>query len=149
VWYGRGAINRYDFTDDNRRDTVYATAGYAYEMLPYREQRLYLEWYQSSNTREDAPYFNPSRDRNPGIVQRTDFVFDTRYKRHVDSLFLSAGAYSQAGFDTEARWGVRYEQDYDFDDFTSLNWGVGYGRNYYDGEGENELNGALRFVWRF
>jgi biofilm PGA synthesis protein PgaA len=149
VWYGRATFNRYDFTDDNRRDSFYAVGGYAFEMLPYREQRVYLEWYQSSNTREDAPYFNPSHDRSPGVVHRTDFVFDTRYKRHVDSLFLSVGAYDQAGFDAKPRWNVRYEQDYDFDDFTSLNWGVGYGRNYYDGEGENALNAALRFVWRF
>jgi tetratricopeptide (TPR) repeat protein len=149
VWYGRVTVNTYDFTDDNQRDSFYAVGGYAFEMLPYREQRVYLEWYQSRNTREDAPYFNPSRDRSPGVVHRTDFVFDSRYKRHVDSLFLNISAYDQAGFDTKVRWGVRYEQDYDFDDFTSLNWGVGFGHNYYDGEGENALNAALRFVWRF
>mgnify|MGYP005848821759 CR=1 FL=1 len=149
IWYGRATVNTYDFTDDNRRDSFYAVGGYAFEMLPYREQRIYIEWYQSQNTRADAPYFNPSRDRSPGVVHRTDFVFDTRYKRHVDSLFFSLGAYDQAGYDAKARWSVRYEQDYDFDDFASLHWGIGFSRNYYDGAGENALNAALRFVHRF
>ncbi|UCH53600.1 MAG: hypothetical protein JSW09_02005 [Pseudomonadota bacterium] len=149
AWYGRASVSSYDFTDGNQRDAVYATIGYAYEMLPYREQRIYGEYYQSRNTREDAPYFNPSRDRSLGVVHRTDFVFDTRFKRHVDSVFLTLALYDQEGFDGKPKWAVRYEQDYDFDEFRSLNWGVGYARNYYDGLKEDELNAQLRLLWRF
>jgi tetratricopeptide (TPR) repeat protein len=149
VWHWRASANSWDFTDTNRRDSLYTTVGYAYEMLPYREQRLYGEWYQSRNTLDGAPYFNPSRDRSLGIVHRTDFILSSRYKRHVDSLYLALAAYDQEDFDVHNVWSVKYEQDYDFDDFNRLNWGVGYGRNVYDGESEYVSAAHLRYARRF
>lgn len=149
VWYWYGTVNDYDFSDSNRRRNFFTTAGYAYEMLPHREQRVYLEWYQSRNTLDDAPYFNPGRDRSLGVVHRTDFVFDSRYKRHVDSLYLTMSDYAQDDFGSHWKWSVKYEQDYDFDDAQSLLWGVTYARNVYDGARENEWRAELRYVKRF
>ena len=149
IWYWRGVVSRYDFTDTNRRTGFYTTLGYAYEMLPAREQRIFVEWYQSHNTLDDALYFNPKRDRSIGLVNRTDFVFDTRYKRHVDHLYLSVGSYTQEGFGSNLRWGVKYEQDYDFDSENSLLIGVGFNRNFYDGQGEDELRFELIYSKRF
>jgi tetratricopeptide (TPR) repeat protein len=149
VWYWHGGVNDYDFTDSNRRKSLFTSVGYAYEMLPHREQRVYLEWYQSTNTLDDTAYFNPGHDRNLGVVHRTDFVFDSRYKRHVDSLYLYISDYTQDDFGSHVKWGVKYEQDYDFDDAQSLFWGVAYGHNVYDGAGEMEWRGDLRYVKRF
>jgi len=149
VWYWYGTVNDYDFSDNNRRKSLFTTVGYAYEMLPHREQRVYLEWYQSRNSLDDAPYFNPKRDRSLGIVHRTDFVFDSRYKRHVDSLYLTMSDYNQEDFGSHWKWSVKYEQDYDFDDAQSLRWGVTYARNVYDGVREAEWRAELRYVMRF
>jgi biofilm PGA synthesis protein PgaA len=118
-------------------------------MLPHREQRVYLEWYQSRNTLDDTDYFNPGRDRSLGVVHRTDFVFDSRYKRHVDSLYLSMSDYTQDDFGSRWKWSVKYEQDYDFDGAQSLLWGVTHARNVYDGAGEAEWRAELRYVKRF
>ncbi len=149
VWRGMLAGSAYDFSDGNQRRSGYATVGYAFEMLPYREQRVFLEWSQVSNTLEDTVYFNPSRDRSLGLTHRTDFVHESRYERHVDTLLLSAAAASQAGYATKPEWSVTYEQHYDFDELTYLAWAAGVAQRYYDGGAQTEVNARLRFVRRF
>jgi hypothetical protein len=149
VWYWLTTVNRYHFSDSNQRESFFTTVGYAYSMLPQREQRVYIEWYQSRNTLVGAPYFNPIRDSGPGIVHRTDFIFNTRYKRHVDSLYFFLGDYSQKDFGSHSKWSVKYEQDYDFDDARSLSWSIGFARNVYDGTSEGEWRAELRYVIKF
>jgi tetratricopeptide (TPR) repeat protein len=149
VWHWRLIASQYDFSDDNRRTSFFTTAGYAFEMLPHREQRLFLEWYQSRNTRDDAPYFNPKHDRHVGLVHKTDFVFESRFLRHVDHLYLMAGAYTQDGFGTHGTWGIRYERDYDFDETQALVFGIGLNRNIYDGEPELEGHFDLNYQKKF
>ena len=149
VWETRASANRYDFTDGNRRQSLYGSLGYAYQMLPEREQRIYLEAYRSRNTLDGAPYFNPRSDQSLGITHRTTFVFDSRYKRHVDSLYVSVAQYRQDGFGTKPRWGVKYEQGYDFDDDLALTFGISLQRNVYDGQHENAMRGEIHFRRRF
>lgn len=137
-WDGLASINYYDFSDGNRRTAIYARAGYAYEMRAAREQRLYLEGYHSNNSLDGAVYFNPVRDHALGLLHRTDFIYDSRFLRHVDHLWLSAGAYAQEDYPTLGRWALRYEQDYDFDERRALVAGAGVARNVYDGKYETE-----------
>jgi hypothetical protein len=148
-WEGLAGINYFDFSDTNQRTAFYATAGYAYEMRAHREQRLFLEWSQSKNTFDGAVYFNPSRDNSLGLMHRTDFVYDSRYRRHVDHLWVSANAYTQQGFGTLGRWALRYEQDYDFDESRALAVGAGVVRNVYDGKYETEWRLYLTYQQRF
>jgi hypothetical protein len=148
-WYWRLAANGYDFSDTNARRDLFTIAGYAYEMLAQREQRIFVEWYQSNNTLDTAPYFNPASDRSIGLVQRTDFVMQSRYKRHVDHLILMLSAYRQEGYATRTRWGVRYEQDYDFDENNALQIGAGYNRNVYDGARESITRLDISYRRRF
>jgi hypothetical protein len=143
------SINYYDFTDTNQRTAFYTAVGYAYEMRAEREQRLFLEWFQSSNTLDDAVYFNPSQDYSLGLTHRTDFVFDSRFRRHVDHLFLNVNLYQQAGYGTHPRYGVRYEQDYDFDTRHSLVVGAGVARNIYDGVYEIDWRFYMYYHQRF
>ncbi len=138
-----------DFSDGNRRASFYTTAGYAWEMQARREQRLYLEWYQSSNSLNDAVYFNPGHDYSLGLTHRTDFVYHTRFRRHVDHLTVSAALYAQEGFDTLPRGVLRYEQEYDFDNDHSLTAGAGVARNVYDGKYETEWRVSLYYARRF
>jgi biofilm PGA synthesis protein PgaA len=140
-WSGRASLAGYDFSDGNRRRSLYASGGYTYELIPQREQRLFVDWYESSNSLEGAPYFNPGHDRAIGVVHRTDFVYDTRFQRHVDHLYLVVNGYWQEGYGTKPRAWARFEQDYDFDAENALVWGVGYFSMVYDGTRENE--------WRF
>jgi len=148
-WSGRANIAGYDFTDSNRRRNLYAIGGYAYELKPRREQRLFLDWYESSNSLEGAPYYNPSHDRAIGVVHRTDFAYDTRFQRHVDHLYLVANAYWEQGYGTKPRAGVKFEQDFDFDADNALSWGLGYFSMVYDGARENEWHVEVFYRRRF
>lgn len=148
-WYGQASVNQYDFSDTNRRFGFFTTLGYAYEMRPTREQRLFLEWYQSRNSLENAGYFNPLRDRALGLAHKTDFIYDSRFQRHVDHLYFTVSSYYQEGYGTHGRWGVKYEQDYDFDHHSALLIGAGYYRNVYDASYENETRLELRYRRRF
>ena len=148
-WEWAASLNRYDFSDSNRRTAVTTLAGYAWEMRARREQRLFLEWYQSSNTFDSAVYFNPSRDSSLGLTHRTDFVYDSRFRRHVDHLWLSISAYNQQGFGSHPRWVVRYEQDYDFNEANALVAGTAVARNVYDGKYESEWRFYLHYHRRF
>ena len=143
------SVNTYHFTDTNLRKSFFTAAGYAYEMHVEREQRLFLEWSQSSNTLENAVYFNPSQDYSLGITHRTDFVYSSRFRRHVDHLFLNVNLYQQEGYGTKPRYGVRYEQDYDFDTRHSLIAGAGVAHNVYDGAGEIDWRFYLYYHQRF
>lgn len=146
-WFASGA--RYEFSDSNTRNAFFSSAGYAYELTPQREQRIYLEYYESSNTLADTVYFNPAHDQSITIVHKTDFVFNTRFRRHVDHLYLSAGQYSQRGFSTHGIWDMRYEQDYDINKRMALAWGLGFGRHVYDGahEYETSLSASYRLLF--
>lgn len=149
IWYGLVTLNRYDLTDTNRRESLFGMLGYAFETLPYREQTLYGEAYGSRNTLADAPYFNPKRDSYLGLVHRTNFIFESRFKRHVDSLFLALGSYWQEDFGSHGKWGVRYEQDYDFNETSHLSLGVAYDGNVYNGQRVYETRFELRYVKSF
>lgn len=149
VWHWRASANRYDFSDTNRRTSFYTALGYAYEMLPEREQRIYGEAYTSSNTFANAVYFNPSEDRSLGLVHRTDFVFDSPFQRHVDRLYLTVASYWQEGFGAKPKWGVKYEQDYEFDSASALVGAVAYESNVYDGEREGEWRLEVYYRRRF
>jgi hypothetical protein len=149
VWHWRASASRYDFSDTNRRTSAYSTLGYAYQMLPEREHRIYGEVYASRNTLDNAVYFNPSEDRSLGVVHRTDFVFDSRFRRHVDRLYFTAASYWQEGFGAEPKWGVKYEQDYELDGARTLVAGVAYDSNVYDGERESEWLFEVYYRRRF
>ncbi len=148
-WSWAASVSRYDFSDTNRRSTLFTSLGYAYELQPRREQRVFLELYQSDNTLANTVYFNPSRDQSVSVLHKTDFILATRFHRHVDHLYLSAGIYDQQGFTNHGIWGVRYEQDYDFTERTALTVGAGYGRRVYDGAGEFETSLNAAFRWLF
>ncbi|MBS1245966.1 MAG: hypothetical protein H6R47_165 [Proteobacteria bacterium] len=148
-WEGFASVNYFDYSDTNQRTNMYANVGYAYEMRARREQRLFFEWSLSHNSLDEAVYFNPSHDNSLGLLHRTDFVYDSRYRRHVDHLWVSINAYSQEGFGTHGRWAVVYEQDYDFDESRAFAVGAGVARNVYDGKYETEGRLYLTYYQRF
>jgi hypothetical protein len=148
-WEGLASFNYYDFSDSNQRNVLYATVGYAYELRAQREQRLFLEWSRSRNSLDGAVYYNPAQDSSLGLVQRTDFVYDSPYRRHVDHLWLGVNAYSQEGYGIHGRWSLRYEQDYEFDERRALAFGAGVAWNIYDGKYETEARAYIHYRQRF
>lgn len=149
MWSWNGTVSRYEFSDSNRRNVFFTTLGYGYALLPEREHRIYIEWYRSNNSLANTVYFNPSSDQSLALVHRTAFIFDSRFRRHVDTLALSVGTYEQEGFGSHGTYGISYEQDYDFDDRRNLVIGVGYNRAYFDGARDDEWQLSVLYRRRF
>ena len=148
-WSWDASGSRYDFSDTNRRNALFTSLGYAYALQPRREQRVFIEYYESDNSLANTIYYNPERDRSLSVVHKTDFIFDSRFRRHVDHFYLSLGQYDERGFPGRGTWGVRYEQSYDFTNRLALLIGAGYGRHVYDGASEYETSVNAVFRWLF
>jgi len=149
VWSGYAETNYFDFDDGNVRKNIYMIGRYAYERHAQREYRVFAEWYQSSNTESDTPYFNPRHDYNLNLGHITDFIHRSVYWRHVDRLRAYIGVYQQEDYGSDPVWGISFEQDYDFDRRRNLVWRIGYQRAVYDGDGENEISAGVYYRQRF
>jgi len=147
-WEWSGQYDTYHFSDDNDRESLSTSLGYAYELTPKREQRVILELSHSTNTLDNVVYFNPSSDNSITVTHRTSFVYDSKYDRHVDHLSLFAGQYDQQHYSSKPIYGIQYEQEYDLDEYRSFSWGAEYASRVYDGKRESGLNVAASLTYK-
>lgn len=102
----------------------------------------------SRNTRTDAPYFNPRRDRTYEIAATNEWLTWRRYKDWFkQSLTFSAGTYRQDGFDRGAVGGIRYEHIWQRDYGLEFHYGLGWLRRPYDGLEQNRIYGFFNLHW--
>lgn len=139
-WEAGAGIAYYDFSDGNNRYAQHGSIGYAFELAQKREQRLILGVANSMNSKQGVVYYNPEHDFTSTLTYKLDLVYDSRFPRHVDHIYVWTGGYRQHDYGTAALYGVRYEQDYDFDDQTSATWGTSLRSSIYDGNRETEFN---------
>ena len=134
-WDAGGGAAFYNFSDGNQRRAMNGSLGYAFELAPRREQRIIGGMYHTGNTlsSDQAIYYNPERDLSTTLTYKLDLVYNSKFPRHVDHLYVHGGIYAQAGQRPHPIYGLRYEQDYDFNDATSLTWGASLRSNVYDG----------------
>ena len=99
-------------------------------------------------SREDAPYFNPTRDTSLELGLRADHIAWRRYDRHFrHRLAVSAVNYWQEGFGAEWYPQVRYEHEWQLAAGRQIGYGVGYARPVYDGVREDRVSFDLRVAW--
>jgi len=139
-WEWSGEYDKYHFSDDNDRESLSTSLGYAYMQQEKLENRVILELSHSTNTLDNVVYFSPASDATITVTHRTSFVYDSQYDRHVDHLSLFAGEYDQQHYSSKPIYGIRYEQEYDFNKFHSFSWGAEYASRVYDGNRESGLN---------
>ena len=147
-WEWSGQYDNYHFSDDNDRESLYTSLGYAYELTPKREQRIILELSHSTNSLDNVVYFNPSSDTSITVTHKTSFVYDSKYDRHVDHLSFFAGQYDQQHYGSNPIYGIRYEQEYDFDEYRSFSWGAEYASRVYDDQRESGLNVVASLTYK-
>jgi biofilm PGA synthesis protein PgaA len=139
-----------DFSDGNHR----VSGGFYFVQRlvdnPHLKLTLRPELYASTNTKADAPYFNPSRDLSfvPGfdlthILWRR---YEHSFSQHVTG---GVGAYWQQGFGTDAIVTATYEQIYGVSPNTDLHYGATYARRAYDAELVNSVSFLLGLSRRF
>ena len=139
-WDAAGGAAFYDFSDGNNRHALNGALGYAFELAPRREQRIIGNVYHTGNTLDNTVYYNPERDLSMTLTYKLDLVYESKFPRHVDHIYAHVGSYAQSGVNPFPIYGVRYEQDYDFNEATSLTWGAALRQSVYDGNREFEAN---------
>jgi biofilm PGA synthesis protein PgaA len=133
-------------SDGNIRDSVYAT----WDERLFASARLKLDFeagvYASTNSRHDAPYFNPRSDFSPSGTLSLEWLTWHRYDRSfTQKLSGSLGTYDEAGFGAIRTSEILYEHIWDIDNVFTLRYGAGRVLHAYDGSqtGRNFLNLAL------
>ena len=137
IWEMSASLAHYDFSDSNDRTSFYGAAGYGYKMKARLEHRIIAEVSRSWNSQTGVVYYNPVRDLDISLVHRTSYVHKSKFDRHVDHLSVYVGNYNQEGYDAGQTFGLRLEQNYDFDDSLSLGWAIGWASRIYDGDRES------------
>lgn len=138
------------FSDDNHRDALYVNG---FQRLISRARYKLdgrMELYASRNTRDGAPYFNPSRDFAADATVMQEWLLHRRYDRSFrHRLATTVGTYRQQGFGSGATWMARYEHQWNPDDRTGLTYGLTRARRVYDGAAEYQTGAYLNLDWRF
>jgi biofilm PGA synthesis protein PgaA len=143
-----GEAQRFRFDDGNRRDALAADFDQRLLTRPHFLLSGLAAIHTSRGTRDDTPYFNPSRDRSWEIGLRADHLAWRRYDRHFrQRLTATAGQYWQQGFGSAWVPSLRYEHEWRFGLGKVLVYGVNWSRPVYDGQRERHLGFDAEFRW--
>jgi len=145
-----GQVQRLRFSDSNRRSIGRVFGFQRLYAAPHYLLDGYMELERSSNTRDDAPYFNPVRDRLVAVTLMNDWILYRRYERVFrHRLSGTLGNYAQSGFPDGRTWAVIYEQQWNVDARSQLNYGITRARRLYDGDVEYTTDLFANLGWRF
>jgi biofilm PGA synthesis protein PgaA len=128
------------FSDGNQRLNGSATFRQRLINLPGFDLTGLADAYASSNTRRDAPYYNPPRDLSlTGGLLAEQIVWRRFDISFAHALTVDAGLYSEQGFADNWIGTVIYEHRWRFDPLTELRYGIRLTRRVYDGSPEDGL----------
>lgn len=143
-------VQTVDFSDDNRRLAASLRGAQRLLTRPHYRMEGQLGVYASHNTREAAPYFNPTSDLATEATLDNEWLLYRHYEnsfRH--RLTLSAGNYHQEDFGSDTIWSARYEQRWVPHEQFELGYGLMRARRVYDGVPELQTTLFLNLDWRF
>jgi biofilm PGA synthesis protein PgaA len=132
-----GTFSYMPFTDGNQRISVGATYKERLVDVPHFNLTGRADVFTSSNTRPDAPYYNPSRDLTvTGGLQAEHMIWRRYDNSLVQALAVDAGLYAEQGYADNWVGTINYEHRWRFDPLTELRYGVMLTRRVYDGSVE-------------
>ncbi len=126
-----------DFDDGNERWSLYGDGHWRWISRAIYKLDLTGSLYSSTNSLDDAVYFNPERDLEGmlGIDQRWRMF--RRYDRSLSHrLHGQAGLYEQKSFGSDLVWSLDYELTWSASDALELRLGWQRARRVYDGGAE-------------
>ena len=143
-------VRRLWFTDGN--DRVEASTHLVARLVeqPGLTVDVRPELWWGSNTRTDAPYFNPKRSVSADVGVAARHLLWRRYERSLQQeVKLSAGAFAQDGYPTRWTASTGYEQALRLTSESTLYYGVGWARRVYDGQPVGDLRFYVNLGHRF
>ncbi|CAB3685879.1 poly-beta-1,6 N-acetyl-D-glucosamine export porin PgaA [Achromobacter pestifer] len=138
------------FSDGNSRWELGLNGRERIYTAPHLKADLELDLSSQRNTRDDAPYFNPSADfmAVPGV--RVTHTLYRRYETAWEQIgTLGAGTYSQQGYGTGGVMALGYGQRYRANDVLDMGAMVTGISRPYDGVRERELRIVFDLAYRF
>jgi biofilm PGA synthesis protein PgaA len=138
------------FSDGNRR----LTGGFRFVQKLVNRPHLNVtarpDLYVESNSKPDAPYFNPTREFSFYAGVDADHIIWRRYERSFrQHVSLGAGSYWQQHYGTAPIAGAAYEQVFEFNSTMNLRYGASYARRVYDGDPVDSLTLSIAMTRRF
>jgi biofilm PGA synthesis protein PgaA len=144
------SYDRMNFTDGNQRNSVQTHWTERVIVGPIYKLEVTGALYASRNSRDDAPYFNPSRDFSPTIEFANEWLQWRRYTRDFrHRVVVAVGNYWQEDFGTGLVYDVRYEQEWNADDRLALRYGIGRNEHPYDGDQTTTDYAYFYLNWKF
>lgn len=135
-------------TDGNRRASGYAAFEERLSTTPHTRLSGMLELYGATNSRDDAPYFNPARTLAPTLTGIGEWITYRRYETSfVQRLSLSGGALWQEGFGSEPTLALEYTHEWALRTRLRLRYGARWARPVYDGLPERRTQFHAGFDW--
>lgn len=147
LWVG-GDVGQWRFSDGNRREVLSAYGGYGFHVRPRHAWSWDASLGTSRSSRDDAPYFNPSRDASWSTGLNLESIGYQRYERSfVQRAGITLGQYWQEDFGTAATVSARYRHEWTFAGGQRLEYGVSWSRPVYDGNRETRIGFDARLSW--
>lgn len=143
-------LKRLRYSDGNERDQASAFGRWRLYTSPHLSiEGLGSLWF-SRGSRDDAPYFNPSRDAMATVGLRFNHVIWRRYDAYLrQRLDLEAGPYWQDGFGTSWVPQVAYRHEWRPAQGHVFEYGVSWARPVYDGGRERRIAFEAAYRWGF
>lgn len=137
-------------SDDNIRREASVRGAATIILGPVYKGVLGLEFGIGSNSRVNAPYYNPRNAHTGQISFISDWLSYQRYSRSfTNRLILSLGRYAEQGFGARSIGGVSYEARTDLSDVVSVTAGIGYIKRVYEGAASSGPEAHIGFNWKF
>lgn len=139
-----------DFSDSNERNGWSVSMQQRIMNLPRFKMILVPSFYQSTNSRIDAPYFNPEEDQSVNLSIQNEWLTYQHYDKSFKQILeVSVGRYYQKNYGTDAIAALVYQHQWVIDKHLNFTYGVKLSHNYYDGEKEKRLAGFASLGWIF
>lgn len=144
----RASLSQFRYDDGNRRSSLSLNADQRLVSHPYFLLNGLAGLYTSRGSRDDAPYFNPSRDASLELGLRADQLVWRNYDRHFrHRLTVNAGRYWQEGFGSAWVPSLAYRHEWQLAMGRVLSYGVSWARPVYDGVREERYGFDAELRW--
>lgn len=144
----RFGATQWRYEDGNRRSGVNLTVDQRLLSRPHFLLNGFAGLYASRGSRDDTPYFNPSRDGSLELGLRADQLVWRDYDYHFrHRLTVSAGPYWQDGHGSAWVPSLEYRHEWQLGMGHVLTYGVSWSRPVYDGNREERFGFDAELRW--
>ena len=143
-----GEFRQWRYDDGNRRESLSVDGYNAVLAMPRLRFELRGQVHVGRGSRDDAPYFNPTRDAGWTLGADLRTTHWQRYDHAFSQQFgVALGQSWQDGFSAQWVPSLGYRHAWSLGYGRSLDYGVNWSRPVYDGQRERHLSFDVQLHW--